>query len=202
MSQDPAVVPTDRLTVFNTPLLTPVLRWIATAIWRLSGWRINGDIKAVDKAVFICVPHTSNWDLGVVLAVVLQQRLQVAWMGKASLFPRPIGMLMRWLGGISIDRAQASNTVEQMCDAFQRAEHMMLVIAPEGTRSRVPEWKMGFYHIALGAGVPIQLAALNGPTKEVFLGPLFIPTGDIERDMPEIMAFFEGRVGINPRHTS
>ncbi len=189
-------------TVFNTPIITPILRFIATVGWRLSGWKISGRIEPVDKAVFICVPHTSNWDLGVVLAVILQARLSVAWMGKSSLFPRPIAGFVRWLGGISVDRSKSSNTVDQLREVFNQREKLFLAIAPEGTRSQVDDWKLGFYHIAIGAGVPIQLAALHGPDKEVTFGPLFYPTGDIDADLPKIKAFFEGKVGIRATHTS
>ena len=48
-----------------------------------------------------------------------------------------------------------------MADAFAASERMVLAIPPEGTRSAVREWKSGFYHIAVAAGVPIVLSVLG-----------------------------------------
>ena len=71
-------------------------------------------------------------------------------------------------------------------------------LAPEGTRSQVTAWKTGFYFIAEGAGVPIVPAALDYATREARLGAPVVPTGDLERDLAELRAFYDGVTGRNP----
>ena len=192
-----------QMTVFSTPILTPFLRFLALMGLKLSGWQVQGDIAAVhrvQKAVLIGAPHTSNWDFIVMLAVMLACRLDVHWMGKHTLFPWPLAGFMRWLGGISIDRRQAHNTVSEMVDVFKKTQHLVVIIPPEGTRKKVERWKTGFYHIAHGAGVPIILGFLNYPAKSAGFAGEFYPTGDIESDLPKIQAFYADKIGKNPHH--
>jgi 1-acyl-sn-glycerol-3-phosphate acyltransferase len=98
---------------------------------------------------------------------------------------------MRWLGGIAVNRAQSSNLVAASAAALKDAQGtVQLVVPPEGTRGATRHWKTGFYYIALTAGVPIVLAYMDYERKLSGLGPVFTPTGDIERDMVEIKAFY------------
>jgi 1-acyl-sn-glycerol-3-phosphate acyltransferase len=84
-------------------------------------------------------------------------------------------------------------------DAIRAADGtLQLVIPPEGTRSKTRYWKTGFYHIALGAGVPIVMAYMDYTDRRAGLGPVFQPTGDIERDMDTIKAFYAPFRGKNP----
>lgn len=183
-------------TVFSTPVVAHVLRFVSAVWLRLSGWRLVGEPPALKKYVLIAAPHTSNWDFPLMLQVVLKFGLDVHWMGKHSLFPFPFGGFMRWLGGIPINRSAAHQTVEQVAAAFQRSEELILVITPEGTRGKVNRWKAGFYHIAQRVDIPIQLAFVDAATRTVGFGPLFQPTGDFEADLAEIRAFYQGKVGI------
>ena len=54
-----------------------------------------------------------------------------------------------------------------------------LIVPPEGTRSKTRYWKTGFYHIAVGARVPIVMAYMDYHDKRSGLGPVFEPTGDL-----------------------
>ena len=74
---------------------------------------------------------------------------------------------------------------------------MQLIVPPEGTRSKVRYWKTGFYYIALGAKVPIVMAYMDYEKKISGLGPVFLPTGDIEADMVKIKAFYAPFKGKN-----
>jgi 1-acyl-sn-glycerol-3-phosphate acyltransferase len=89
-----------------------------------------------------------------------------------------------------------------MAEAFRTNERFMLVITPEGTRSKVSEWKTGFYHIAKEAGVPIVTGYVDSVTRTCGIGPTYIPTEDMEADLQDIKAFFVGKVGIRPHRTS
>jgi 1-acyl-sn-glycerol-3-phosphate acyltransferase len=111
-------------------------------------------------------------------------------MGKASLFRWPWGRTMRDLGGIPVDRRQANNMVDAMVAEFAKRDEFMLTIAPEGTRGKVRQWKSGFYHIAMGAGVPMVCGMMDYKRKVVGLGPAIWPTGDYEADMVQISRIY------------
>lgn len=190
-----------RRTVFNTPVITPLLRLLAIALLKLFGWKAVG--KPVEGARFVLIgaPHTSNWDFPLMLMVVLKLRLRVFWMGKHTLFPFPVGWFMKWLGGIPVNRSKAQNLVEQTVQQYREHPQLVVLVPPEGTRAKVKEWKTGFYHIAVNAGVPILMGYVDAATKQAGLADFFHPTGDIEKDMPAIRAFYADKVGLNPENT-
>ena len=188
-----------KTTIFNTPLLSGALHLLARLSLRLVGWKVDGRFPDLDKFVVIGAPHTSNWDFMLFLAVIFTLRTNVRFMGKAELFNSPFGWFFYWCGGIPVDRSKSTGLVEQMVDACNRAEQFILVIAPEGTRSHVREWKMGFYHIARSAGIPIVYAAVDGIRKKVNVGQIFQPGEDAEADLKAIKGYFAGRTGIKPR---
>lgn len=188
-----------RNTLFNSPRWHRLLAPLASLLLRLSGWRLVGEAPAQRRLVLIAAPHTSNWDFALMLLAVLKAGVSLHWMGKHTLFRRPFGGLMHWLGGIPIDRSRANNVVAEMVDNYRRHDELILLITPEGTRSAGVRWKTGFYQIARGAGVPILLAFVDGERRELGFGPLFQPTGDIERDLPEIQAFYAGLRGVRGR---
>jgi 1-acyl-sn-glycerol-3-phosphate acyltransferase len=111
-------------------------------------------------------------------------------MGKDAIFKWPFGGLMRWLGGISVDRSKTTNAVAAMVDAFATRDQLYLVIPPEGTRKHVTQWKSGFYHIAVGAKVPIVLVYINYVKREVGIAEVFYPTGNYDTDIQHIMAVY------------
>jgi 1-acyl-sn-glycerol-3-phosphate acyltransferase len=148
--------------------------------------------------VFIAAPHTSNWDLPYTLMVAFVLRLNPYWMGKQSIFKAPFGGVMRWLGGIPVNRAQSNNLVAASADAIRAADGpLQLIVPPEGTRSKTRYWKTGFYYIARTAQVPIVMAYMDYATKRSGLGPLFQPTGDVDADMAAIKAFYAPFKGKN-----
>ena len=185
-------------TIFDTPVVNVLMYWFSRGVLRLVGWRLVGAAPTAPKYVLIAAPHTSNWDFPVTLMICFALRLRVYWMGKASLFPPLIGAVMRWLGGIPVDRSRAGNLVQGTVDAFNKAERLTVIVPPEGTRSKVTHWKTGFYYIAQGAGVPIALGYLDFRKKEGGIGRMFQPTGDIAADMVEIQTFYAGISGKNP----
>jgi 1-acyl-sn-glycerol-3-phosphate acyltransferase len=191
--------PAMHLTLFHTPVVNTVLRALSLAFLRLAGWKVEGELPAnASKCVLIAAPHTSNWDLPYTLMVAFALNLQVYWMGKQSLFKRPFGGLMKWLGGIPVDRSKSTNLVAASAAAIRAADGpLQLVVPPEGTRGKTRHWKTGFYHIALAAQVPIVLAYMDYARKVSGLGPVFQPTGDVEADMAVIKRFYAGIKGRN-----
>ena len=186
-------------TIFTTPVIAPLLRAMSTGFLRLTGWTVEGHLPpSAAKSVFIAAPHTSNWDLPYTLMVAFALRLNPYWMGKASIFRFPFGGLMRWLGGIAVDRSKSNNLVAASAQAITEADGpLQLIVPPEGTRSKTRYWKTGFYYIATTARVPIILAYMDYATKRSGLGPVFEPTGDIDADMVRIKAFYQPFQGKN-----
>lgn len=186
-------------TIFTTPLVNTLLRGLSLAVLRLQGWKIEGSLPdGATKAVLVAAPHTSNWDLPYTLMTGFALRLNLYWMGKESIFRAPFGAFMRWLGGIAVDRSRSNNLVAASVEAIRAATGpLQLVVPPEGTRSKTRYWKTGFYHIAVGAGVPIVMAYMDYADKRAGLGPVFHPTGDVERDMESIKAFYAPFKGRN-----
>ena len=186
-------------TIFTTPVVNTLLRGFSLAFLRLTGWRVEGALPAdASKAVLIAAPHTSNWDLPYTLMVAFALRLNVYWMGKQSIFKPPFRGLMRWLGGIPVNREQSTNLVAASVAAIQAADGpLQLIVPPEGTRSKTRYWKTGFYHIAVGAQVPIVMAYMDYHDKRSGLGPVFVPTGNVEADMAAIKAFYAPFKGRN-----
>jgi 1-acyl-sn-glycerol-3-phosphate acyltransferase len=176
--------------MFDTPILNALLRRLALSLMWFFRWRIEGELPDTPKFVLIAAPHTSNWDLPVMLCLAFAFRTRLFWMGKDTLFRRPFGAVMRWLGGIPIDRSRSRNVVEQSAEIFRKADSLVMVVPPEGTRQKVRYWKTGFYRIAESAEVPIALGFLDYGRKVGGIGPVVVPTGDIEADMEEIRAFY------------
>ena len=188
-----------KLTIFNTPIISPILRLLSNTIMRLFGWRVAGKLPDFPKFILIGAPHTSNWDFVLFLGIVFRLKISARYMGKAELFKKPFGWFFYWCGGIPVERNKNTGLVEQMVEACNQAQDFILVIAPEGTRYQVHEWKRGFHHIAKSADIPIVMAKVDGITKTAHVGEVFHPTEDIEADMKVIQAAFEGMTGINPK---
>jgi 1-acyl-sn-glycerol-3-phosphate acyltransferase len=165
-------------------------RPVAYAWLWATGFRIEGALPDLPKYVIIGVPHTTNWDLPHALAAGLHYGERVYWMGKSSIFKWPFGGMMRWLGGLSVERGQSANAVGAMIETMKSYDRLPLVIAPAGTRSATVPWKSGYYHIAVGAGVPIVLAFIDYKRRAVGIAGVFTPSGDYAVDLPKIQAMY------------
>jgi 1-acyl-sn-glycerol-3-phosphate acyltransferase len=189
-------------TIFTTPIISGFLHHLSKFVLRLIGWRVDGRMPDIPRFVLAGAPHTSNWDFVMFLLLAFYLRADVRYMGKSQLFRWPIGGFFRWCGGYPVERSKPQGLVDQMARAIQESDHFILVITPEGTRSKVKEWKRGFYHIAKQAGVPIVTGYVDTRTNTCGIGSAFYLTDDIEADMKAIQSFFAGKVGIRPNRTS
>jgi 1-acyl-sn-glycerol-3-phosphate acyltransferase len=186
------------------PNLTRAHGRLAGAVGRfmmgIRGWRVEGGIPDIPKMVLVVAPHTSNWDFLTGLWVKLAMRMGARFVGKHTLFRGPVGVFMRWLGGVPVDRSAAAGFAEETARAVRESERMTLVVAPEGTRKQTDKWKSGFYRIAMAAGVPIVLAGFDYPRKVIFFGPVVEPTGDYEKDLAEIQSHFKASMALKPEN--
>lgn len=185
-------------TMFDTPVIKGLLHGVSCLFLKLYGWRREGRMPDLPKFVIIGAPHTSNWDGVVMLALAFAFKINLFWMGKSSLFRWPFGGVVKWCGGIPVDRSGSGGVVEQTISIFQKSKQLVIAISPEGTRARVKRWKTGFYYTALGAEVPIVLGFLDYKRKAGGVGPLIYLQGDIKRDMKKIQAFYNGISGKYP----
>jgi 1-acyl-sn-glycerol-3-phosphate acyltransferase len=170
---------------------------LCRAFLKLGGWKVACDWPSEPKLVITAGPHTSNWDGIWMIAAAGAWRVRLRYMGKASLTRGPFGWLVRWSGCIPVDRAASNDVVSASIAAFKKADELILVVAPEGTRDAVQKWKSGFYHIATGAEVPIATAVMDYATRTVSLSITLWPSGDYAQDLPIIQKAYAQAKGKN-----
>ncbi len=191
------------------PTFALMAKAIAKLILRLIGWKVNFNLpKEAERSVMIAAPHTTNWD-GIMVRIaftILGIPVKIAIKDFWTKFP--MGILVKPMGGLGIDRSKKDpnkprkSQIEQMADFFDQYEKMALVIAPEGTRDLRKEWKMGFYHVAKKANVPITFGYLDYEKKEAGVGGAIYPTDDVAADMKKIMDFYKNIPGKYPEYFS
>lgn len=169
--------------------------FVGETLLRMSGWRFEGAVPNVPKAVIIVVPHTSNWDFIIGVAAVFALGLRASFLGKHTLFGWPLGPMMRWLGGLPVDRRTARGVVEGTVALFAENDQLILGVSPEGTRRSVDRWKTGFYYVALEGEVPIIPVAFDYSSRVIRFGERFDPTGEIKDDFRVLEGFFSGIEG-------
>lgn len=163
----------------------------------LSRWRVTGYVHNAPKFVMVLAPHTSLWDFFIAHAIMLAVGFQSSWLIAAGHAKGPVGSIMRRFGGILIHRSASHNVVSQIVETFNASDRLLLAIAPEGTRRKVEKWKTGFWHIAVQAGVPVQLVSFDYEKRVTEFGPVIEPSEDIEADMERIQNYYKG---VNARH--
>lgn len=182
---------------------TPRSRALFQKLFALQGWRLVGELPDVPKAVAITAPHTSNIDGWYICLALLGMGLDVKIMAKESLFKPPLNRFMRWLGMMPIKRNAKQGLTASIVHEIQQHDKLWIAIAPEGTRSHVKTWKSGFYHIAVAAQLPIVMVAMDYDHKVMRLLGTFRPTGNYERDLPQILAHYRNQFSAkNPNNLS
>tara|TARA_B100001758_G_C18399688_1_gene608190 strand:- start:494 stop:1045 length:552 start_codon:yes stop_codon:yes gene_type:complete len=162
------------------------------------GWEVMGIKKFPKRCVVVAAPHTSNWDFFIGMCYGYILGVEFRYLIKSEFFIPILGTLFRYNGGIPVYRDSNYNLVEQLSNMFNKSEELILVITPEGTRSRVEKWKTGFYHIANNANIPILLLALDFGKKKIGIINEITCTGDIKRDIGFIEHQFKGIKGKIP----
>ena len=162
----------------------------------------------INKCVMIAAPHTSNWDLVYALAAYDMMGIPMRFTLKNELMKFPLNLIFKPVGAIAIDRrpkvlgGERKSMVEAMTDLFNGREYLNIMVTPEGTRSLNKKWKTGFYWVALNAKVPIGLGYLDYKNKVAGVGGMVYPSGDIIKDMKQIMDFYRDIKGQHPEKFS
>ena len=167
---------------------------------KLMGWNIHPDLPPeIKKCVLVMAPHTSNWDFFIgCMAFWGIYQVDIRMLIKKDLFFPPLGWLLKWMGGIPVDRKNKTNLTQVISKMYAQKDELTIIFTPEGTRSYNPRWKKGFYYIAQEANVPILLGFLDYPSKSGGVFKLFEPTGNVEQDIAAIKALFKQYKGKYP----
>jgi 1-acyl-sn-glycerol-3-phosphate acyltransferase len=181
-----------------------MLKIISKLILNLLGWTYNVDaLKPIDKCVLIVAPHTSAWDMAIGKSVFVLAKIPAKIAVKKEAFFWPMNWILRYLGCIPIDRTPKDGNskrkislVDAMVNSIKHEKKICMVITPEGSRGKRKQWKTGFYHIAVKANVPIALGYLDFDVKEAIVDKIFYPTGDMDKDMREIMAYYSDKTHL------
>ena len=165
------------------------------SVW---GWKIVGQIPSEKKFVAVGAPHTSMWDFVIGRLFFFSIGHAPNFLMKKELFFFPLWWLLVKMGGIPVDRSKKGDTVEKMSQRFKTENRFMLIITPEGTRKKVAEWKLGFYHIARNANVPIVPAYIDYQKKVIGIGNGFYVSENVNNDILRIKEFVKVAVPKHP----
>ena len=169
-------------------------------VLKTTGWKTVVTVEEPPKSVVCVAPHTSNWDFIMGELYYWSLGRNASFLMKKSWFFFPLGNFLRNMGGVPVNRSKRTSVTEQMAEEFGKRETFHLAVTPEGTRSLVKKWKMGFYHIAVNAGVPIELAYFDYAKKELGITSVFYPTGDEKADLEKIQAYYKNVSAKNPKN--
>jgi 1-acyl-sn-glycerol-3-phosphate acyltransferase len=175
------------------------MTWLAEKWLKWRGWEFVGEMPDLAKLIIVGAPHSTNWDFILFLGAIHHWRISPRFIGKHTLFRWPFGGFFRRLVGIPVDRDRPGGLVEQVAAEFERAERLILVVAPEGTRKEAPHWKSGFLKIASAARVPVLPARVEYPRKRLVLGTPIGFDGDERAFMDQLRVFYQPGAGKNNR---
>ena len=143
------------------------------------------------KCIIALAPHTSNWDFIIGNLYSGTKNYRSDCLMKKEWFFWPMGILMRKLGGIPVNRSKGSNVVLSVIKEMKAKKLVHLALAPEGTRQPVKRWKTGFHTIAREVGCPVYMGYFDWGTKRIGRGQKVELTDDARADMERIQALYE-----------
>lgn len=174
------------------------MRWLAAFILRLIGWRTVYALPPGPKSVVIVYPHTSNWDFPIGMLFKMHHGVDLHWAGKDTLFRGPLRWFFSKLGGVPINRREATGMTRQLAEAYAQNESFSICIAPEGTRSKSDHWKTGFYRLALTTGLPLGLGFIDYGSKSAGIAHWVTLTGDETADLEMLRSYYADKTGLYP----
>ena len=176
------------------------LQWLGRAVLSFFGWKVKGGIeeKHNDKRLVVLIaPHTSNWDGIFGVAALAGLDAKITFIGKHTAFKYGLGAFLRYMGGIPVDRSKPGGIIKDALDQIKKIDCSLIAMAPEGTRSKVNDWKTGFLRIAKELNTKIILASIDFSKKEILLGKAFAPSGDNVKDILDLKNYYSS---FTPRH--
>ena len=167
------------------------MKLLSKLLLRIVGWHVVVSVPDYPKCIICVAPHTSNWDFILGKLAYMSVGRKAGFLMKETWFFFPLGMIFRAIGGIPVPRKRGSSLVESIINKFNNTDRMALAITPEGTRSKVSQWRSGFLHIARAANVPILLGKFDFKEKYIYVTDEFTISGDVERDMQRIKDYYK-----------
>ena len=177
-----------------------IKRFCNWLLYKRMGWTAEVTQDHPDKFIICLAPHTSNWDFLIGQLYIHARGMQSNFLMKKEWFFWPLGPLFRRMGGIPVYRQKHTSMTDSMAETARQADNFHLCITPEGTRSKNPDWKKGFYFIALKAGLPILLYGIDYEKRHIRCTKTVIPTGNLDKDMREIKLYFKDFKGKKPEN--
>ena len=176
------------------------LQWLGRAVLSFFGWKVKGGIEEKHnhkKLVVLIAPHTSNWDGIFGVAALAGLDAKITFIGKHTAFKYGLGAFLRYMGGIPVDRSRPGGVIQHAIDQIKEINGSLIAISPEGTRSKVKEWKTGFLRIAKEINAEIVPASLDYSKKEILLGKVFKLSGDNQKDISDLKKYYSA---FKPKH--
>lgn len=164
------------------------------------GWTKEVTEVLPDKYIICLAPHTSNFDFLIGQLFEHSEGMKCNFLMKKEWFFWPLGPIFRKMGGIPVWRSKHTSMTDNLAAEAKKRKYFGLCITPEGTRSLNPDWKKGFYFIALKAGLSIHLYGLDYERKLIQCTKVIMPSGDVEKDMREIKRYFMNFKGKKPEN--
>ena len=168
-------------------MIRNICQWL---LYKRLGWKKDVAFELPEKYIICLAPHTSNWDM--ILGMKCNFLMKKEW------FFWPLGPIFHRMGGIPVWRSKHTSMTDNLAEEAKKRESFGLCITPEGTRSLNPDWKKGFYFIALKAGLPIYLYGVDFQRRLIQCNKVVIPSGDVDKDMREIKLYFKDFKGKKP----
>jgi len=170
-----------------------VMRWWGRGIIRIGRWkvRVEGLSNLPAGGAILAANHQSLVDIPLFLAALPRE---VRFLAKRELGRVPLfGYAMAQAGNLFIDREDPRDAVHLVREATARiGRGQMLVIFPEGTRSRdgtVGGFKPGAFFLAQKTGAPLLPVLVDGGHKALPRGSfLFRPADLVVRVLPPVTA--------------
>lgn len=176
-------------------MLNKFCHWL---LYNKLGWTKDVTIAHPDKFILCLAPHTSNSDLLLGQLYAHAEGLSCNFLMKKEWFFWPLGCLFKKMGGIPVWRSKHTSMTDNLAETARNTKSFHLCITPEGTRSLNPNWKKGFYYIALKANIPILLYGADYEKKLIQCTKIIIPSGDCDKDMKDIKNYYKDFRGRHP----
>ncbi len=172
------------------------MRKICGFLLRIMGWKIDHNLPSEAKrCVLVFAPHTSAWDFVYGKLALKSMGLNARFLIKKEMFWFPLGLLLKSLGAMPVNRQQAKRLPIHATKLFETNKELTLMIAPEATRKCTENWKKGFYFIATHANVPIVVAFMNWKNRKGGISKVIYPSGNYDEDLKSIQEVYFGMQG-------
>lgn len=174
------------------------MKLLAKLILRIVGWDVSITAPNYPKCIICVAPHTSNWDFILGKLAYLSVGRNAGFLMKEAWFFFPMGLFFKSIGGVPVPKKKGTSLVDAIIHKFNNSDKLCIAITPEGTRSKVSQWRSGLFHIAKGANVPILLGKFDFKNKKIFVDDEFSMTGDVEHDMKALKNYYKGANACYP----